>query len=64
MAGRTDKTDGVASADDRPLAEPGTATSHPSREDARSDDVEKADGEEADPEIAAGDLADDLADFA
>lgn len=35
-----------------------------SREVARSDDGEKTEGDTADTEIAAGDLGDELADFA
>lgn len=65
MAGRTDGPDGEASLDEpRPAAgqEP-TASGQPPRADARPEAVEKADGE-ADTEITAGDLADDLADFA
>ena len=64
MARRTERPDSGASMDDPPLSERGAAPGHRSREDARSDAVEKADGEKADTEIAAGDLADGLADFA
>ena len=63
MVERTDKPDGGASVDDPRLVKD-VATGDSSREDARSDEGEKTDGERADTEIAAGDLADDLADFA
>lgn len=63
MAGRTDGPDGDA-ADDPPPAERGAASNDRPREGARSDAAGKADGGKADTEIAAGDLADDLADFA
>lgn len=53
-----------ASADDPPVAEPDAAAGHRSSEEARSDRIGKAEGGKADTDIAAGDLADDLADFA
>ncbi|MBE7245522.1 MAG: hypothetical protein INR63_11255 [Actinomycetospora chiangmaiensis] len=44
-------------------ARPGTASGAPDTRSGR-DDAEKAEREKAETEIAAGDIADDLADFA
>lgn len=63
-ARRTERPDSAAAVDDPPLAERGAAPGRRSREDARSDEVEKPEGEKAETEVVDGDSAGDLADLA